>query len=226
VQLFVDYLKLWFIRLTANPGKTHASSQPLDAQSALHKMQTHRQLYVDNFPKKAPSTLAVASEFAKLQGDKQYTIHWNRPPSAASSIPPTLLHPIFGKFIDDCDDHEPTVADNKLVWKLSTAMPEFFHDEDTRASEFRGILRDSGIDTSATTIEGTKFKTDGDIQSRGCRLAIIEVKNEIGSKGAEPHAQSILYYFHSTQSSVAHRPGFGFPCILITLFGKLSIFRR
>jgi hypothetical protein len=105
-------------------------------------------------------------------------------------------------------------------------MSGFFKDESARASKFREILQDSGFDAFVTTIEGTKFKTDGDIQSLGFRRAIIEIKNEIGSGGAQPHAQGISYYIHSTKSSVAEMPGFRFPCILITLFGKLSVFHR
>jgi hypothetical protein len=99
-------------------------------------------------------------------------------------------------------------------------------DEADRASNFREILQDSGIDISRTQIEGTKFNTDGDIQSQGFRHTIIEIKNEIGSGGAKPHAQGISYYIHSTKSSVAEMPGFSFPCILITLFGKLTVFHR
>jgi hypothetical protein len=105
-------------------------------------------------------------------------------------------------------------------------MSGFFKDESVRASKFREILQDSRFDAFATTIEGTKFKTDGDIQSLGFRCAIIEIKNEIGSGGAQPHAQGISYYIHSTKSSVAEMPGFRFPCILITLFGKLSVLHR
>ena len=103
-------------------------------------------------------------------------------------------------------------------------MSGFFKDESTRASTFREILRDSHFNALTTKIEGTKFKTDGDIQSLGFRRAIIEIKNEIGSGGAQPHAQGISYYIHSTKSSVAEMPGFRFPCILITLFGKLPVF--
>jgi hypothetical protein len=153
----------------------------------------------------------VPSEFAELQRDERHTIRWNRPPSAASSIPSTLLHPIFGEFIDDCENYEPTAADNKLVWILSAAMSGFFKDESTRASTFREILQDSRFEAFVTKIEGTKFKTDGDIQSLGFRRAIIEIKNEIGSGRAQPHAQGISYYIHSTKSSVAEMPGFRFP---------------
>jgi hypothetical protein len=84
-------------------------------------------------------------------------------------------------------------------------MSGFFKDETARASKFRELLRDSDIDASATTIEGTKFTTDGDIQSLGFRLAIIEVKNEIGSKSTQPHAQGIWFYIHSTKSLVTRQ---------------------
>jgi len=94
-----------------------------------------------------------------------------------------FLHPIFSKFIDDCENYVPTAAGNKLVWALSTTMSRFFDDELTQASKFREILRDSDIHASVTIIEGTNFTTEGDIQLHGFRLAIIYAKNEIGSKG-------------------------------------------
>jgi hypothetical protein len=154
------------------------------------------------------------SAFCELQRDKQ---HWNRPPSAASAIACMLLHPIFGKFINDYENYEPTAADSKLVWTLSAAISSFFKDEATRASKFREIPPDSGIHASVTTIEGNKFISDSDVQSQGFRRVIIEFKNKIGSKGAESHAQAISYYIHATKSSVTMIPSFIFPCILITL---------
>jgi hypothetical protein len=61
--------------------------------------------------------------------------------------------------------------------------------------------------------------------SKNYKNKIEEIKNEIGSGGTQPHAQGISYYIHSTKSSVAERSGFRFPCILIMLFGKLTVFR-
>jgi hypothetical protein len=89
---------------------------------------------------------------------------------------------------------------------------------------FQEIPQDSDIDTSMTTIEGKKFMTDSNIQSQGFHHTIIEVKNEIGSKGAEPHAQAISYYINYCKSSVTRMIDFRFPCILIMPFSKLSIF--
>ena len=165
-------------------------------------------------------------EFSKQQNDKERAIHFDRPPSTAFPIPATLLNPIFGKFIDDCQTHEPTAEDNKLILKLSTAMSSFFGDELTRASKFREILGASKMDFTSTVLEGTRYTTDGDIQSNKCRYAILEVKNEIGSSSAEPHFQAMSYYVCSTKPKVSERAHFRFPCILITLFGELSILQR
>ena len=50
--------------------------------------------------------------------------------------------------------------------------------------------------------------------------AIVEVKEEIGREGAEPYAQVILYYTHSTLEKAQHFPNFNFPALLITVFGE------
>jgi len=84
--------------------------------------------------------------------------------------------------------YEPTDEDNKLVMALSGDMSGFFKDEGERSAKFREILRDHGIDLTASTIEYTKYTTDGDMRRGGSLYTIAEVKNEIGSKGAEPHA--------------------------------------
>jgi hypothetical protein len=98
-------------------------------------------------------------------------------------------------------------------------MSKFFPSEADRAQKFREVLREHGIDTSSTLIERTNFQTDGDMQFRGCRYVIIEIKNEIGAQGAEPYAQGALYYFHSIQDFAVSNK-FNFPCIVITVFGK------
>jgi len=57
--------------------------------------------YSRNFPSTPPSNQGIPSEFEKLQNKEELTIYWDRPAAAAGTIPPTLLHPIFGTFIDD-----------------------------------------------------------------------------------------------------------------------------
>ena len=79
-----------------------------------------------------------------------------------------------------------------------------------RASTFWEILLESHIEASAMVINRTSFITDSNVQLKGLRHAIIEIKNEIGSKGTEPHAQAISYYIHATKSSVTETSGFRF----------------
>ncbi|KAJ8580322.1 hypothetical protein M405DRAFT_778345 [Rhizopogon salebrosus TDB-379] len=199
------------------PQRSHILSQLSPSEHHQRTMQLRLE-YSNNFPSKPPSSQGIPSAFEKLQKQEKLAIYWNRPATAAYTIPPTLLHPIFGTFINDCENHEPTDEDNKLVMALSTAMSGFFTDETERSSKFRHILRDHGIDLTASTIDYTKYTTDGDMRCGGLLYAIAEVKNEIGSKGAEPHAQAISYYVQSSKS-LAPQKGFRFPCILISLFG-------
>ncbi|KAG1887287.1 hypothetical protein F4604DRAFT_1675279 [Suillus subluteus] len=124
----------------------------------------------------------------------------------------------FGQFIDDCESHEPTKEDNDLVMALSEAMCNFFDDDEKRASKFREILQEHRIDLIPSKIQHTKYETDGDIQYRGFRYAILEAKNELGATQAEPHMQAISCYIRSTLPLVGTKRG-RFPYILITLFG-------
>ncbi|KAG1812750.1 hypothetical protein EV424DRAFT_1473537 [Suillus variegatus] len=130
-------------------------------------------------------------------------VHWDRPPENAHTIPCTLLHPIFGTFMDDCENIEPTPDDNKLVMTLSVVMSGFFTDEKARAYKFREVLQAHNINITATMISGTTHVTDGDIQYKGFRYTIAKVKNKLGLLGStatKPHMQTILYYIHSTES--------------------------
>ncbi|KAG1870605.1 hypothetical protein DFJ58DRAFT_763762 [Suillus subalutaceus] len=183
-------------------------------------VQESREAYAKKFPLGRPSSQGVPSVFNKtLQENHSFTIGWERPRPAASTIPTTLLHPIFGQFIDDCESHEPTKEDNDLVMALSEAMCNFFDDDEKRASKFREILQEHRIDLIPSKIQHTKYETDGDIQYRGFRYAILEAKNELGATQAEPHMQAISCYIRSTLPLVGTKRG-RFPCILITLFGK------
>lgn len=210
-------------RRLPDSSRTHLQLSP---STLLNRTQQLRSEYSRKFPQNAPSSQGKPSEFKGIQKDPDLTIHWDRPPSAAHTIPSTLLHPIFGAFMDDCENHEPTPDDNKLVMALSATMSGFFTDETGRASKFRELLRQHDIDLRATTIDGSNYTTDGDVQYKGFRYAIAEVKNEIGSTKAEPHMQVLSYYIHSTTSFSKEKPAFRFPCIAITLFGRFLVFHN
>lgn len=111
------------------------------------------------------SALGETSEFKKHQ-QSPAAFHFNRPPSAAATMPVTLNHPIFGQFSDDCKTHIPTKEDNDLAFALSSVMSELCDDEGARATAFRKVLYQHGIVIQQAFLEGTKYHTNGDMQCR------------------------------------------------------------
>jgi hypothetical protein len=94
-----------------------------------------------------------------------------------------------------------------------------YDNETSQAAKFREILTDYGIVTMATKVDGTEFTTDGDMQYNRLCFLIIEVKLEIGSKGAEPLFQAIWYYVEAMRHSLGST-GSALPCLIIYLFGS------
>lgn len=90
-------------------------------------------------------------------------------------------------------------------------------------AELRDILTKHGIPvvTAMITSKGHDFRSDGAVAIKGHLVAIIEVQAEIGSTGAEPYAQVILYYTHYTLAKAQGLSKFNFPALLITVFGPI-----
>lgn len=199
---------------SARPSKKSPPSAfkppPADDVGTLH------QQFLEGSPRKPPSQSGQAKEFSKRQADPKQTIYCNRPQNASATTPITLLHPIFGQFMDDCENHKPTVQDNMLVSELSTTISNFYADEDGRAQHIREIFaKHGGIHLVRTKIEGTKYETDGDISHCDFRFVIIEIKNEFGYSGAEPFLQAIRYYLESTRRHAAMMQGSVLPCLIV-----------
>jgi hypothetical protein len=192
---------------------------------SLSNMKKERQRFSRGFPVKAPSSMAIPSNFSKLQKD-EFQIACSRPRDAEPPIPITLLHPIFRQFLDNCEHHQPDSADNKLVLELIGKMANFYQNENERASDLRDILTDNGIPvvTHTVSVENHHYPTDGAVLYKGHVVAFFEVKGEIGSKGAEPYAQVVVYYTHWTRAPrSSNSEHFNFPCFLITVFGNIIL---
>jgi hypothetical protein len=159
----------------------------------------------------APSTAGQPKEFSKQQKNSNTAIGFDRPRGTADTIPVTLLHPIFGRFLDDVDAHEPTTEDNTVVRELSTTMADFYADEKKRGEVVRDVLRKWGVSLVQTTIEGAHYQTDGDLQHNQHRYVIAEFKNEVGSGNAEPTCQAAAYYLESTRKLAADCPKSSLP---------------
>lgn len=189
---------------------------------SLPNLREERLRFSAAFPEKPPSAQGAPSTFLKLQKTEDQKIVWSRPSSADATIPVTLMNNIFRRFIDDCENYIPNRQDNELVLELMGEMSAFYSHEGARAARLRNILTVYGLPfvTSTITSKGHNYTTDGSVEVNGNLLTIVEVKEEIGSKGAEPYAQSILYYTHSTMEKAPNFPNFNFPALLIAVFGQ------
>lgn len=161
---------------------------PLASLLNLSNLREECQRFDAAFPGKPPSSQGAPSAFSKLQQKPHQKIMWSRPPAADATVPVTLLHPILRKFNDDCENHQPIRPDNELVLELMAVMSNFFPDENARAAKLRDILTRHSIPvvTSTITSKGHHFPTDGAVAINGHLVAIVEIKEEIGSQGAEP----------------------------------------
>ncbi|KAI5986002.1 hypothetical protein EDC04DRAFT_2589995 [Pisolithus marmoratus] len=209
------------IELLGESKQSHDELSVAAVPSVVHGRLTYIRAW-DNAPKKSPSEQGIASNFKILQSTDR-KIEWTRPPDGIPTIPVTLLHTVFGEFVDECRTHEPTSEDNTFVLELSSQMSKFFENESQRQKTFMEILRNHNIGIVASSIADSDYQTDGDVHVNGCRYMILEVKSEVGSKGAEPYCQAILYYFEGSKDEVTKaskkQTQFNFPCLIITLFG-------
>ena len=189
---------------------------------SLTDLQKERQQFAAGLSKMAPSSAGFPSEFSELQQKPAQHIMWSRPPGGDATIPVTLLHPILRRFVDDCENHQPVRRDNELVLEMMENMNSFFPNKAARAAELRDILTEYGIPVSTATITsgGRHFLIDNAVSINGYLGSIIEVRSEIGSRGAEPYAQGILHYAHSNAKKSKDFPKFNFPCLVITVFGQ------
>ncbi|TDL24163.1 hypothetical protein BD410DRAFT_896881 [Rickenella mellea] len=169
----------------------------------------------------APSAAAEPETFRKLQkrSDNQPFAFFNRP-HGTSSIPVTLLHPVFGQFVDAVETYEPTSADKAFVRALAIAMSDIYTNEGDRASAFRGIIADHwGIKLSAARSERTSFITDGHFDVGKFLTLLTEATNDIGAKGAEPFYQCVQYHAAAHRNLPNSLKIVPLPCLHIVCFG-------
>lgn len=171
-------------------------------------------------PKDSPSDLGTMKSVTKAQVREDPTFHFNRPPSAAPTIPITLYQPILGQFKVDCEELEPAPKDHKFALDLSRAMSDFYHNEKARLKVFREILAKNDI--SLKTGKINSYETDGDIRGDNIAYTILEGKVELGSGGVDPLFQAGWYYTSFVGEKMNNYPESNFPCLIIYLAGILD----
>src|SRR5262245_46724002 len=144
-------------------------------------------------PPRAPSQQGQTPAFEEMQKGNLF-IACGRPLDREADVPLTLLHPVFGQFVDDCQKTRLTAADYNIAKVLREKMSAFYPHEGERRGEICKALQEYGIEVHPGPIAGTEHKTDGHVCTRDGPILIMEAKNDIGWKGAEPNLQLALYF--------------------------------
>ena len=97
-------------------------------------------------------------------------------------------------------------------------MVNIYKAEGGRQQALLQVFNENKIHITQTMID--KYTTDGDLLVAGFRLLIAELKNEVGSKAAEPLFQAILYYLEATRNHATKYPNSVLPCIIVLIFGE------
>ncbi|KIK77136.1 hypothetical protein PAXRUDRAFT_835096 [Paxillus rubicundulus Ve08.2h10] len=177
----------------------------------------------------SPSSGSHPSSFRERQGNEKLQIPCGRPRDLQETIPTTLLHPVFGQFIDDCHTHAITEEDNNLVEELANVMSALYATEDKRVNAVSKVLAGYWLDLRLNgKVQGTPYVTDADISAKidghPHPYVIAEFKNEAATSSSEPYVQAVAYYLESTRMYASKMSGSVLPSFLFILFGPYIVF--
>jgi hypothetical protein len=215
------YLFLMFHQGSSAPRSSFPPSAYRDPIRPPEQLAQDRQRFCHQRKPDAPSNGGDPQKFHDAQ-QQDTRIPCNRPSGFSPTLPPTLLHPVFGKFIDDAENSIPTADDILFLRAFVVVMSNIYDQEHERKETVLKLFRKHGMDAKSTMIG--KFTTDGDVSIGEFRLLIAEFKNEVGSKGAEPFFQAILYYLEATRSLASEYHNSVLPCIIVLIFGVIFHF--
>lgn len=105
-QLFPASFETENLHIVVLPPFTPPKKRPL----LSIELVPPRTRYCQEYAPKAPSSQGRALNFKRHQAKPDLMFYCNRPPptSASTTIPVTLLHPVFGQFTDDYATYQPT----------------------------------------------------------------------------------------------------------------------
>ncbi|CAG7849900.1 SubName: Full=Uncharacterized protein {ECO:0000313/EMBL:CCA77651.1} [Serendipita indica DSM 11827] len=163
----------------------------------------------------APSSASPKELFAHYKGK----IDVNRPTADPETIPISLLHEVFGKFLDSYQTHQPTAEENRLFNNLQEAMLMEYRNEGDRAYKFKSLFSEEyGIKLEASLVSNTAYTTDGHLQIDGHPLIITEAKDDVTSSKAAAHLQAFAYYLQFIKKRKPEEVG-RTPCFLVYYIG-------
>ncbi|KIK74259.1 hypothetical protein PAXRUDRAFT_791416, partial [Paxillus rubicundulus Ve08.2h10] len=187
-------------------------------------IQAARNGFLNLCPRQKPSSSGQPSSFRTRQKNAAKYIPCGRPCDSEETIPVTLLHPVFGKFLDDCQTYEITAKDNAFIERMRQAMSCLYDEEGGRIDKVDEALQSYGIHLTVSKIKKTGYEMDGDMSINGHRYVIAEFKNEAGNTSAEPYCQAVSYYLESTRENAPKMPASAIPCFVLVVFGPHIVF--
>ena len=136
-----------------------------------------------------------------------------------------LLDEVFAKFDDDCRNIIPGAKAYRCAQLLKNQMSNFYDKEQDCTEALRLVLGRMGFPIDPGKVGDTEYITDGHFACTFHPVIIVEVKNEIGTGGADPFFQATEYYRHF----IAYKGLWTFldelfPCFIITVTGAKIFF--
>lgn len=173
-----------------------------------------------------PSKLGEPEEWYKRQKTNAVdSICLNHcPPTASSSIPVSLLCPIFGKFKDLCDELSES-EDNRFAYDFCLKMTKRYNSELDRQVEANDMLSKYLKRPIQPIVTELGSRTDGTVcygdGPNTYREANVEYKKYNCGSDACPYLENCGYYLVFCTEKEMH-PSYhvtNFPCFLIVISG-------
>ncbi|KAF8836162.1 hypothetical protein BDN67DRAFT_998492 [Paxillus ammoniavirescens] len=194
------------------------------SSGAKNLIQAARNRFLKLCPQNKPSNVGQPSSSRTRQKNAAKYIPCGRPCDDDETIPVTLLHPVFGKFLDDCQTYKITAKDNVFIERMRQAMSTLHDDKSDQISKVDEALQSYGIHLNFSKIKKTGHEMDGEMTINGHRYLIAEFKNEAGSLSAEPYCQAVSDYLESTRENAPKLSGSSLPCFVLAVFGPHIVF--
>ncbi len=192
----------------------------------------------------SPSLAAAPNRFRRyahvpgeLISDSEPTYFCNRP-FDQSTMPLSLLHPVFGHFREDFWNRQPdtrrqqpSLDDLKRSRELSQTMAGFFTEESSRRKAFRSWFLtffnldvETSVRSSTTTVE-----SDGHVLISASKFVMLisECKNELFGISSEARFRLFAYYakLHlASKEAQERRDESCLPAIIIVSEGEERVF--
>ncbi|GBE81754.1 hypothetical protein SCP_0401270 [Sparassis crispa] len=206
-----DNLHIIIVRPSGVYKRSRSSSSDLPLQKRQKRIE-------ELLPQKAPSTLAQPAVF-KVEQEKNDLFDFNRP-SRPDSIPITLLHLVFGQFVDDSMRLTPAAEDYNFAIALRDVMAQCYENEASRVDAFRRVFKEYyGIVLGQTGEPLSNSITDGNYRVKAFCAVTGQANNEIGSSNADPYLRAGIHYAHFVKSMKATLKGTVLPCLIVYCFG-------